>query len=183
MLELYRLAAPLPTILPSYNQIGFDSLHYVVGIAEGSGDHYIAWVVGGTLDAHDQTVIDPTTRAVFALDVDASNGLVTMGSDAGFSLEVMGATIAFHHFAVSAHLDANGDAGDSPSLVVSSVCADIQLYGPFSEISASATPTPARCSSRAASRSARSAMASRTRPRAASAAWRSRPRRWTSRRR
>ena len=23
--ELYRIAAPLPTILPSYNQIGFDS--------------------------------------------------------------------------------------------------------------------------------------------------------------
>ena len=33
--ELSRLAAPLPTILPSYNQIGFDSLHYLVGLVEG----------------------------------------------------------------------------------------------------------------------------------------------------
>ena len=30
-----RLAAPLPTILPSYNQIGFDSIHYVLGAATG----------------------------------------------------------------------------------------------------------------------------------------------------
>ena len=31
----HRLAAPLPTILPSYNQIGFDSLHYLIGLVEG----------------------------------------------------------------------------------------------------------------------------------------------------
>src|SRR5262249_58291024 len=30
--EMSRLAAPLPTILPSYNQIGFDSLHFLIGL-------------------------------------------------------------------------------------------------------------------------------------------------------
>lgn len=30
--EMYRLAAPHPTILPSYDQIGFDSLHFLIGI-------------------------------------------------------------------------------------------------------------------------------------------------------
>ena len=46
--ELSRLAAPLPTILPSYNQIGFDSLHYLIGLVEGDATgRAIAWVVGG----------------------------------------------------------------------------------------------------------------------------------------
>ena len=34
--EVSRLSLPLPTILPSYNQIGFDSLIYFVGLVEGS---------------------------------------------------------------------------------------------------------------------------------------------------
>ena len=130
-LELYRLAAPLPTLLPSYNQIGFDSLHYVVGFVEGSAGHHVAWVVGGKLDARDQTVIDPTSRAVFALDVDDANGQVTFDNDAGFSLEVMGATLSFERFHIAAQLGAGGTAGDTTSLVVSTKCSDIQLYGPF----------------------------------------------------
>ena len=35
--ELSRLSLPLPTVLPSYNQIGFDSLHYLLGTAEAHG--------------------------------------------------------------------------------------------------------------------------------------------------
>ena len=131
MLELYRLAAPLPTIMPSYNQIGFDSLHYVAGIVEGSGDHYIAFVVGGKLDASDHTVIDPATKAVFAVELDASGGVVSMANDDGFSLEVMGAKLSFRHFLVTAALGADGTGGTSPALVVSTHCQDIQLYGPF----------------------------------------------------
>jgi outer membrane protein assembly factor BamB len=126
-LELYRLAAPLPTIMPSYNQIGFDSLHYVAGFVEGSGDHYVAFVVGGKLDASDHTVVDPATKAMFALDVDATGGVLSMSNDDGFSLEVMGATLSFRHFLITATPGAN----DSPALVVSTHCQEIQLYGPF----------------------------------------------------
>src|SRR5262249_38816325 len=106
-LELYRLAAPLPTIMPSYNQIGFDRLHYVGGIAEGSADHFVGWVVGGKLDAGDHTVVDPATKAVFALDVDASSGVLSLANDDGFSLEVMGATLSFRHFLITAALKAD----------------------------------------------------------------------------
>ena len=31
--EISAPVVPLPTILPSYNQIGFDSLHYLLGTA------------------------------------------------------------------------------------------------------------------------------------------------------
>ncbi len=45
--DLYRLAAPLPTILPSYNQIGFDSIHCLIGLVEGGDRRAVGWVVGG----------------------------------------------------------------------------------------------------------------------------------------
>ena len=37
--ELSRLSIPLPTVMPSYNQIGFDSLHYLLGtVRAGRGE-------------------------------------------------------------------------------------------------------------------------------------------------
>jgi hypothetical protein len=130
-LEMYRLAAPLPTILPSYNQIGFDSLHYLVGVVEDSGAHGVAWVVGGALDAQNNTVVDPTTQGLFAVGIDDTNGALTLTNDAGFSLVAMGATLTFERFRVSARLAADGSSPSSPALVVSTQCKDIQLYGPF----------------------------------------------------
>ena len=126
-LEMYRLAAPLPTILPSYNQIGFDSLHYLIGMVEPG----VAWVVGGTLDAAGDTIVDPTTQGLFAVEVDDTSGQLTLTNDAGFSLVAMGATLTFERFRVSARLDATGASPSSPALVVSTQCMDIQLYGPF----------------------------------------------------
>ncbi len=44
--EISRLSIPLPTLMPSYNQIGFDSLHYLLGtiaLANGKG---LAWMIG-----------------------------------------------------------------------------------------------------------------------------------------
>jgi outer membrane protein assembly factor BamB len=130
-LEMYRLAAPLPTILPSYNQIGFDSLHYLIGTVEESNGHGVAWVVGGTLDAANNTVVDPATQGLFAVEIDDTNGALTLTNDAGFSLVAMGATLTFERFRVSARLAADGTSPSSPALVVSTQCADIQLYGPF----------------------------------------------------
>ena len=46
VLELYRIAVPYPTVMPSYNQIGFDSLHDLVGVVEGTGAHAIGWLDG-----------------------------------------------------------------------------------------------------------------------------------------
>ena len=64
--ELYRLAAPLPVILPSYNQIGFDSLHYLAGAVEGTPERALVWVVAGR--RHDgKTVVDPGLALRFPL--------------------------------------------------------------------------------------------------------------------
>jgi outer membrane protein assembly factor BamB len=131
-LELYRIAAPLPTILPSYNQIGFDSLHYLLGAVEGTGERFIVWVAGAKLaEDENRTVIDPATRALFALEVEYRDGLLTMVNEAGFGVEAMNARITFNQFRVTARLEPDGQVVEAPRLAVSTRCRSITLYGPF----------------------------------------------------
>ena len=79
--ELYRLAAPLPSILPSYNQIGFDSIHYLIGLVRGDGRRGVAWAIGGRPgDAGGPTQPDPASGVRFPLVLDQDGGLLTMAN-------------------------------------------------------------------------------------------------------
>ncbi len=130
--EINRLAAPLPTMLPSYNQIGFDSLHYLVGVVEGSPDRFVTWVVGAKLaTGENRTVVDPATRAMFTLDARYQDGLLALTNDAGFAVEVTGATLTFSQFRLSARLDRSGRTLETPRLLIGAICGNISLYGPF----------------------------------------------------
>ena len=126
--ELYRMAAPLPTILPSYNQIGFDSLHYLIGVVEDD----LAWVVGAMpVEGEDRAEVDPATGVVFPMEMSYADGIVTMINDAGFSLEVMAFALELERFRVAARLDETGAAPDAARMVVSAICDDIPMYGAF----------------------------------------------------
>ncbi|MCW5890903.1 MAG: PQQ-like beta-propeller repeat protein [bacterium] len=131
--ELSRLAAPLPTILPSYNQIGFDSLHYLVGLVESTADgQAIAWVVGGRLaEGENRAVVDPATRVLFPLELRHDGGLVTMANDSGFAIEFNNIRIPFALFRIATRLDARGAAETSPTINALTPCAGITFYGPF----------------------------------------------------
>ncbi|MEO7326955.1 MAG: hypothetical protein ABI193_00145, partial [Minicystis sp.] len=131
-LEIYRIAAPLPTILPSYNQIGFDSLHYLAGAVEGDQGHFIVWVAGAKLAVGENlTVHDPATKALFPLNVDYNDGLLTMVNDGGFKAEVTGANLTFSLFQLTARIDDQGKTTETPRLLVSTICSKIATYGPF----------------------------------------------------
>lgn len=129
--ELYRLAAPLPTILPSYNQIGFDSLHYLVGLVEGDAAHAVGWLDGAMLTADGQTVIDPATRAVFPVEITDQGGFVTVSNQNSLSLDVMNFRLPFETFRLTARVDAQGNTLATPTLSVTTVCGNIMLYGQF----------------------------------------------------
>ncbi len=131
--ELSRLAAPLPTILPSYNQIGFDSLHYLVGLVEGDGaGHAIAWVVGGRLtDGENRTAVDPATRVLFPLEVRHDGGLLTLANQGGFAIEFNAIRIPFALFRIATRIDERGAALTSPAINALTPCAGITFYGQF----------------------------------------------------
>ncbi len=129
---MYRLAAPLPTILPSYNQIGFDSLHWLVGLVHGDGKQAVGWVVGALpQEAAPGIVVDPQSKAQFPVTLTLKDGAVTLQNQGGLALEMMNASLSFTDFRVNARLDAKGSAPAGAVLTVTSKCSDIQLYGVF----------------------------------------------------
>ena len=134
IVELYRIAAPLPTILPSYNQIGFDSIHYVIGVVEGADGEYIGWGVGGTLDEVGNTIVNPSSEVRFPLELLWDDGLLTMINREGFTIEFNGFPLPFQYFRVAGALDADGNAMRSPSLNAKTICGQITDYGAFLEI-------------------------------------------------
>ena len=83
--ELSRLSFPLPTILPSYNQIGFDSLVYLVGLVEGNGTTGIGWMAGARyLVGQSTPVIDPATQTLLPLVMTYDGtGLLTLENSTG----------------------------------------------------------------------------------------------------
>jgi len=130
--ELYRLAAPLPTILPSYNQIGFDSLHFLIGIVEGNAERTIGWVTGGKLaEGKNHTVIDPDTRVLFPVEITFKNGLLTMTNEDGAIVEVLNAKIPFDTFRITTRINGDGTFAETPRALFTTVCSDVLFYGPF----------------------------------------------------
>ena len=130
--SLSRLAAPLPTILPSYNQIGFDSLHWLVGLVHGDGTHAVGWVVGALpSDTAPFIRVDPASKALFPVTVDFKDGAVTLENQEGLALEMMNASLSFNDFRINARFNDQGQVPGGAVLTVTSKCADIQLYGLF----------------------------------------------------
>lgn len=134
IVELYRISAPLPTILPSYNQIGFDSIHYVIGLVERQGDDIVAWGVGGTLDGRGDTIVNPASDVRFPLVFRWDDGVLTMLNEEGFTIEFNGFPLPFQFFRVATTLDAQGNAMHSPWLNAKTICDEITFYGPFLEL-------------------------------------------------
>lgn len=132
--EMARLAAPLPTILPSYNQIGFDSLHYLISLVEGdpaAPEGAIAWVIGGKLPEGElEAVPDPDSQAVFPFVVRFARGNITFENRFGFTLQALNATLSFEQFTATAQLDTAGRTQFAPALTVSAECEAI-AYGAF----------------------------------------------------
>ena len=133
--ELSRLALPTPTMMPSYNQIGFDSLHYLIGLVELVDGKGVAWMVGGKLaEDENETIIDPATKAILPLTVAYQDGVLTMMNNDGLTVEVMNAIIPFRTFRIAARLDDGGDAVDLATMSGSTVCAEVPFYGQFLQI-------------------------------------------------
>ncbi len=130
--ELSRLALPMPTLMPSYNQIGFDSLHYLVTALEGGGGKGVAFMLGAKLEeAQNRTVVDPTTRLLVPLEMSWDGDVMTLASDQIMQVEAMSAVVNFKTFRVAARLGSDLSAVGGANVTGSTVCAEVPFYGLF----------------------------------------------------
>jgi len=131
--EIGRLAAPNPTMLPSWNQIGFDSIRYLGGIVEARGDRAVLWFVGGRHDgATRRAVIDPANETRFALVLDWDDGLVTLHDAGGFTLDFNGSWgMPYRRYRIATRAAADGRIERRAALNAVADCDQIANYGPF----------------------------------------------------
>ena len=131
VLELSRLSVPTPSILPSYNQIGFDSLHYILGAVDKteSGD-LLLWAIEGRLTEDGTSAIDPAAATRFPLLLHEKNGLVTLYNDDGFKINFIGSwDMPFASYRVSAPLGEDGTFARDADLIAVANCDEIAFYG------------------------------------------------------
>lgn len=129
--EFSRLAAPNPTMLPSWNQIGFDSLHYLAGTVLGDKNKALLWVIGGKLE-NGKTVVDPSLQVRYPIELNYDGGLVTFSNYDGFKINFVGSwDMPFGSYRLAAKVDPiSGQALSTVAFSAVAMCDDIEFYGP-----------------------------------------------------
>ena len=131
VLELSRLSVPTPSILPSYNQIGFDSLHYILGAVDttDTGD-LLLWAIEGRLTEDGTSAIDPEAATRYPMLLHVKDGLVTLYNDDGFKIKFIGSwDMPFARYRISAPLAGDGTFARDADVVAVANCDEIAFYG------------------------------------------------------
>jgi hypothetical protein len=129
--RLRRLAVPLPSFLPSVNQIGFDSYEWLVGVLDappGDGP-LLAWVIGVKPGPKKTWVADPAARFGFPLYGRHRRDAFLLGLR-NITLTFSFGPVPLDRLEFRGRL--NKDMTTSgPNLYAESTCATIPNYGPF----------------------------------------------------
>ncbi|TFZ07979.1 outer membrane protein assembly factor BamB family protein [Ramlibacter humi] len=130
-LWLQRIVMALPGLMPSYNQIGFETLVYAITQVTALGqDRWLYWLTGCQVNANP----DVATRVRFPLVAryDSASGMLALEGHEVVS-ELNGFTTHMKHFGLTCWLDAAGRPGPEPCLRISYFPAGVEFYGPFLE--------------------------------------------------
>jgi outer membrane protein assembly factor BamB len=133
--ELTRITAALPPMLPSLNQIGFDAIEWIVGTAlvgpvdtDGRGS-CILWAVDAQRDSAGMLEADPQGQVALALS-GTYQGDAFMVSSQSFALPVTGIHVPFHHFELRGRLSPDLTVQPGAVLHASTPVLSIPNFGP-----------------------------------------------------
>ncbi|MBL8055756.1 MAG: PQQ-binding-like beta-propeller repeat protein [Anaerolineales bacterium] len=135
-LEWTRLAVPIPTMLPSLNQIGFDYMDWIVGVvaldppdARGGG-RVTAWAIGARRAAAGQLAADPATD--FRLPLSGRyQGDAFQLANRRFHMAVTGIPIPFKRFELRGRLGADGRVRPGAAAFAETDLLAIPTFGPL----------------------------------------------------
>jgi outer membrane protein assembly factor BamB len=130
--EISRVSLPMPSVLPSYNQIGFDQLRYLLGFPEVTDGGGVAWMVGAlTPPDGGDAVIDPGSQAIFPLQLSTVDDTATLTGGQGLQVTVTNYSLSLQSFRLSARFQAGGAPAGTTELEGSALCSDLGVYGGF----------------------------------------------------
>lgn len=135
-LEWTRLAAPIPTMLPSLNQIGFDYMNWILGVAaqtppdaDGRGK-MVLWAIGGRRGEDGILVPDPGSDFTLPLSGSYQNDAFIL-SNRGFKLAVTGIPIPFNLFQLRGQLGQDGAIRPGAAVFADAKVLSIPTFGPL----------------------------------------------------
>lgn len=135
-LEWTRLATPIPPMLPSLNQIGFDYLDWIMGPvvieepdAEGRG-RFVLWVIGGQRDASGALVADPDSDFTLALS-GRYQGDAFILENRSFTMPITGIPIPFNLLQMRGQLGEDGRVRPGATVYADTEALSIPTFGPY----------------------------------------------------
>jgi len=132
VIELSRLSMPTPSMLPSYNQIGFDSLHYIGGVLYyKQNGQAVVWVIEGRMGEDGKVKINPDVTTRYPLLMDYNDGLVTLSNYDGFKINFIGTwDMPFASYRINTALNNDGAFDQTATITAVTNCDEIAYYGP-----------------------------------------------------
>jgi outer membrane protein assembly factor BamB len=134
--EWTRLAIPIPTMLPSLNQIGFDYMDWIVGTAHvGAPDatgtrRAVLWATGARRDASGALAADPASPLLLPLSGTVRGGdFILEARD--FTLAVTGIPIPFRSLELRGRFGPGLVVEPGASLLAETDVLSIPTFGPY----------------------------------------------------
>ncbi len=133
-IEWTRLAAALPTMLPSLNQIGFDYLDWIIAPVyhgperAGGRSRLVLWAVGARRDAQGVLRADPHSELLLPLSGECL-GEAFIISNEDFHLPITGIEIPFRLFELRGRLGMDGIVLPGASTYAETRVLDIPNFG------------------------------------------------------
>jgi hypothetical protein len=133
--EWTRLAAPIPPMLPSLNQIGFDYMEWIVApvmvtTADANGQgKFVLWAIGAKRAADGNLVPDP--KSDFTLPLNGRyQGADFVAVDQNFPMPITGINIPFNLFELRGTFNAD-ETTTRPAAFASTDTLSIPTFGPY----------------------------------------------------
>jgi hypothetical protein len=129
-MSISRLDLPLPAMLPSVNQIGFDFYNWLGGYVPTSNpDQQLIWFIGAK-QRGDSLVADPAEQPfLFPMTGAMTDGTFSWTSAPGLSLKFEFGPVPVRQFDLGGTLNDDGVVKPDAQLYGQSVCQDIPNYG------------------------------------------------------
>ncbi len=135
-LEWTRLAVPIPPMMPSLNQIGFDYLDWIIGAvditdpdAQGGGKATL-WAIGAKRDSEGRLVADPESDFTLPLSGRYQDNAFIL-TDQDFVMPVTGIPIPFNLFDLRGQLGADLRVEPGATVYADTEALSIPTFGPY----------------------------------------------------
>jgi hypothetical protein len=134
--EWTRLAVPIPTMLPSLNQIGFDYMDWIVGtvsISEPDRDgvgKLLLWAIGGRRNQDSVLVADPASDFMLPL-YGTYRGRAFIITNRRFTMAVTGIPIPFNLFQLRGDWDPELRVGPGATAYADTQVLSVPTFGPY----------------------------------------------------